>query len=44
MKRVVTMKKKAEELMHKAVYEICEDIIQHPRIVEVSTLQVSFDK
>ena len=30
---------KAEELIHKAVYEICEDIIQHPRIVEVSTLR-----
>ena len=30
---------KAEELVHKAVYEICEDIIQHPRIVEVSTIR-----
>ena len=31
---------KAEELIHKTVYEICEDIIQLPRIsVEVSTLR-----
>ena len=34
-----TEQSKAEELIHKDVSEICQDIIQHPRIVEVLTLR-----